>query len=45
MHTIPPHVARLLFDDSGAKRSGRARRGQSDIQPRRRSARARTERH
>jgi hypothetical protein len=45
MHTIPPHVVRLLFDDSGAKRSDRARRGRSDMQPRRRSARARNERH
>ncbi len=45
MPNVPTHIARLLFDDAGARRTNPANRGRFDTQPRRRSPRARNERH
>ena len=45
MRSVPTHIAKVLFDDTGARRAARPNRGRFDTQPRRRSPRAGTERH
>ncbi len=45
MPNVPTHIARLLFDDAGPRRTNPANRGRFGAQPRRRSPRARNERH
>ena len=44
MRSVPTHIAKVLFDDSGARRAARPNRGRFDMPPRRRSPRAGTER-